>query len=369
MLVCHVVSSLMFGGGQKVALDLASRLADSADTRTLLVLLGNRIAPDWPAINSPWLRVVSYDGRYNRPGSLIGAARGLRQLFRKHDVNIAHSHGWDADVVVGLARRGLSVRHVVHQHILADWAASPRLIHRARRAITRVALRGSNHWIAVSVPVRQSLRRLRWLPQDAVTVISNGVDLERFSPRTDPPRRPRPVIGAAARLARMKGLEFLIEAVALLNDRGPTCDLVIAGSGPERERLADRAQALGVEDRVILRGFCNDMPAFYRGLDIVALPSVSPEGLPLSILEAMACGLPVVSTNLAGVSDVVTEGKTGALVPPGDPAALASALEPLVRSRETRLSMGRAGRLQVETLFAIDGMVRKVSGVYRQVLT
>ena len=120
----------------------------------------------------------------------------------------------------------------------------------------------------------------------------------------------------------MKGLAHLVEAASLLRDRGVDYRIQIAGDGPSRRDLQHLALERGIADRVVWLGHCSDMAAFYRDVDLVALPSVSTEGLPLSILEAMACGLPVVSTVLSGIPEVVVDGVTGRLVRPGDATAL-----------------------------------------------
>ncbi len=364
MLICHVVSGLMYGGGQRVALDLAAQLDRRPGTSTLLVLLGGRVADGFPPIHSEWVQLEAYDGRYNRPGSLGHTARALSRVFRERRPDIAHSHGWDADVVTGLASRWCSIDHVVHQHILADWASSARPVHRARRLVSRVALgRPGTRWIAVSAAVKESLRPLTWLPTDAISVVWNGVDLDRFFQEARLADSRRPMIGTAARLAPMKGLTYLIEAVAELDRRGMPCDLKIAGDGPSRDELISLTARLGLSERVTFLGQQEDMPSFYRSIDIFALPSLA-EGLPLSLLEAMATGLPVVSTTLSGIREVVESGLTGLLVPPRSSYALANALESLVRSKALCGAMGIMGRQRTECCFSLQRAVDQVAGVY-----
>ena len=108
------------------------------------------------------------------------------------------------------------------------------------------------------------------------------------------------------------------------------------------------------------------MPSFYRSLDVLALPSVALEGLPLSILEAMAAGLPVVASQLSGIPEVVVNGVSGTLVPPRDAVALADALEPLVRSEPLRIRMGTEGRRRVESEFSLERMSSRVQALYAQ---
>ncbi len=368
--VYHVVSSLMFGGGQRIALDLVDRLRVDSQLDVRLVTLGARIASEFPPLQPHDAHLPSYDGRYNRPRSLIRAALSLRRLLQARQVDIVHTHGWDCDVIAGLARTGLPIEQVVHQHILAEWANSPTFVHRVRRSLTQAVL-GNRHtsWVTVSHAVKRSLEPLRWLRPSDIRVVLNGVDVARFQPPKTAAKNLVPVIGVAARLAPMKGLEYLVEAVADLKRRGLNCELRIAGEGPLREYLDARSRALDIADRVRFLGHQSDMSRFYESLDVMALPSVASEGLPLSILEAMATGLPVVSTHLSGIPEAVVDGVTGTLVPPRDAGALAAALEPLLRSRGAREDMGRAGRSRIEAEFSFERMSTQVAAIYGDVLT
>jgi len=162
----------------------------------------------------------------------------------------------------------------------------------------------------------------------------------------------------------MKGLEYVIDAVALLRRRGTHCKLRIAGEGPARERLERRVRETALSDSVSLLGHQWNMPAFYQSVDIVALPSVALEGLPLVILEAMAARRPVVATALSGVPEVITDGVTGVIVKPGDEEALADGLAPLLESGERRDRMGNAGHNHVAAQFQLQQMVSQVATIY-----
>jgi len=368
VLICHIVSGLMYGGGQRVALDMAAGLARQPGIRTLLVLLGCRTAKGFPPIDCEWIQLGSYDGRYNRPLPVIRTALALHRVFRSRDVSIAHSHGWDADVITGLACRRLDTQHVAHQHLVAEWAGSPRPVHRARRAVTRLALRHPRtQWIAVSNGVKESLAPLDWLSPDSIRVISNGVDHDRFFQATPTAESRRPTIGVAARLTPSKGVVRLIEAVASLGARGVFCDLRIAGDGPQRPELERLAGTLGLSGQVSFLGLIEDMPRFYQSLDVFVLPSIGPEAQPLTILEAMATGLPVVSTNVPAIPEVVLDGITGNLVTADDSEALADALVPIVQSHPLRLRYGAAARLRAKEAFSATRMIDKVVGIYSHI--
>jgi len=370
VLVSQVVSGLMYGGGQRVALDLAAGLACGPGVQTLIVLLGHRIAKGFPAIGCECIQLATYDGRYNRPLPVMRTAIALHRLLRSRGVSIAHSHGWDADVITGLACRRSDTQHVAHQHLVAEWAASPRPVHCVRRLVTRLALRHPDtQWIAVSNGVKLSLAPLKWLPADSIRVVRNGVDLHRFRQATSTGEGRRTTIGVAARLTPPKGVAHLIEAVALLGGRGLFCDLRIAGDGPQRPQLERLVKLLGLSGQVSFLGLIGEMPLFYQSLDVFVLPSIAPEAQPLTILEAMATGLPVVSTNVPAIPEVVLDGITGSVVTAGDSQALADALAPIVQSKRLQSRFGAAGRLRVEEVFSADRMFGEVAGVYNHIVS
>ncbi len=212
-------------------------------------------------------------------------------------------------------------------------------------------------------------------PSEAITVVPCGVDRERFGadgsvePRT--PGRHRLV--AACRLVERKGLGDLLHALAAL----PDAELHIAGGpdvsqlalDPEAQRLRALARRLGVEDRLALRGRTSreNMPGLLRSADVVVCaPWYEPFGM--VPLEAMACGRPVVATAVGGQIDSVSDGVTGILVPPRDPAALATALRSLLDDPERRSALGRAGVRRVRRLYGFDSIAASTQAVYEDVI-
>jgi glycosyltransferase involved in cell wall biosynthesis len=217
----------------------------------------------------------------------------------------------------------------------------------------------------------------RYLPEGKpVTVVPYGVDMERFRPaETSATARetglgPTLTIGTTARLSYEKGLPDLLRAFALLRARfGERLRLRIAGEGPERERLESLARDLGIGTAVEMRGWLEhaDIPAFLHGLDIFVLASTY-EGFGVSAVEASATGLPVVATDVYGIPDVVADGRTGLLVPPGDPAALAEAMGHLVEDAHRRRSLGRAGREYVAARYDWRTNAAQMDAIYARLL-
>lgn len=232
------------------------------------------------------------------------------------------------------------------------------------------------HLADVVLPVGETVRRRlinRGLPAHRSLAIPNGVNVQRLKETPGAGERIRKahgidaacVVGSMGRFSGGKGFRRLIHALAEV-DR-PEVALLLVGDGPERPSLEAEAERVGVRSRVFFVGWRDDINAYLNAMDIFALPS-DYEGVPRSILEAMATARPVVATEVGGVRDVVHHGRTGYLVPAGDQAALIGALQKLIDQPELRQRFGRAGRKLVESCFSEGMMVRRTLDVYEQLL-
>ncbi|HMC26370.1 MAG TPA: glycosyltransferase family 4 protein [Verrucomicrobiae bacterium] len=198
----------------------------------------------------------------------------------------------------------------------------------------------------------------------------NGIDLERFKPNTTR-KEPFDVILAVGRLQEKKGLRDLITACRLLADSGQEFRCEIVGDGPEEESIGQHIQKLGLEDRVRLAGAQPQervIESFGRAT-VFVLPCVvaangDRDALPTALLEAMAAGLPVVSTRLVGIPEIVEHGQTGLLVPPGDPDELSRAIVQILRDSKLQQAFGQAGRARAEQFFDVRENVRKLRGLF-----
>jgi len=175
------------------------------------------------------------------------------------------------------------------------------------------------------------------------------------------------VVGSARRLVPLKGLVYLIRAVASLRAEFPNLVLEIAGAGPERATLEREAQTLGLSNEVRFLGWVEDLASVLAGWEVFVLPSLE-EDFPIAVLEAMAVGLPVVATAVGGVPELVEDGRTGYLVPPGDSAALADRLRLLLLNPQQAYALGAAGRMRVQDHFSASRMVAQISRIYDRVL-
>lgn len=259
--------------------------------------------------------------------------------------------------------RGLKVVATVRGNEAVSFYGS-----RARRRLALDALRGAHHVIAVSADLRDKLLDALGLPPARVTVIGNGVDPDRFHPMDRrrvlselglPDTATRRVL-AVARLSPEKGLDTLIRAASALP---ADVECLIVGDGPSRSRLTRLARQTGVLARVRFVGErdSSEIANWLNAADLLCCPSRR-EGCPNVVLEAMACGLPVVASRVGGIPDLVRHDALGVLVPPHDAGALAEALREALRRPWDRQAIARHGRARTW-----DDVAREVDGVFRRV--
>ena len=281
-----------------------------------------------------------------------------RRLARHADlVHLNSSAMIGALVGARLARRPV-ILHLRESwsHQARAWAVYGRLIGRLAAAV-----------IANSAAVGAELAALGH--GDMVTVVHNGIP---FRPRRTATPEPNSVV-MVGRINEGKGQQVLVDAIALLRDRGTPVTATIAGDVfPGGERFLDELNAAidarGVRDSVRLPGFVEDVDSLVAAHEIFVLPSVRPEGFGLVLIEAMAQGRPCIASNAGGPREIVLDGRTGILVPPGDAVALADAISRLLADPEERRRLGDAADADVRERFSADRTVNGVEAVYDRVL-
>lgn len=300
------------------------------------------------------------------PRSLLKLVREIRG-FRPH---ILHAHDYKSNVLSMLFGRWFRVPAVTTMHGNVTLGTKLNWYYR----IERWALRRLDHVIAVSPDLFDLALRLR-VPETRLTLVENAIDTVRYrrqDPREECKHRlglapDRLLIGAVGRLQPEKAFPVLIDAAIALFEKGFDVGVVIAGEGPERAVLEEKLRKTAWGDRIRLLGHCNDMLTLYHALDVFVLSSVR-EGLPNVLLEAMALETPVVATRVAGVPRLIADKENGLLVPPGDPLALANAVAALVQDGTLRFRLSAAARATIEQRYSFTERMRKIRGIYDQVL-
>jgi glycosyltransferase involved in cell wall biosynthesis len=329
-LIVHVFPTFAVGGAQVRFAALANRFG--REFRHMVVSLdGNlgcreRLRPDldvtFPAVDAP-------------KGAMLANAWRFRRLLRAWRPDLLVTGNWGA-IEFALANLLPIARHI---HVVDGFGPEERTHQIPRRVLLRrFVLRGS----LVALPSRNLVRiatELWKLPPSSVRYVPNGIDLDRFA--MPDPRAPDrvPVIGTVAALRAEKNIGRLLRAFAAVTQQRP-CRLTIVGDGPERPALEAQAQALGVAARVTFTGHRDDTPALYAGFDVFALTSDT-EQMPLSVIEAMASGLPVAATDVGDVRTMVAA-DNAAFVGALDDAAIAASLATLLDDPARRARIGTA---------------------------
>lgn len=290
------------------------------------------------------------------------AVAGLARLLRERDVDVVHTNTLKAHLLGGLAGRLAGARVVWHvrDHLVSPYlpAAAVPLVRLAARAVP-------HRVVAVSASAARTVGR------PDVLVVRQGVAMPAEATERPPGGPPR--VGLVGRIAPWKGQDVFVAAAARLARQFPDAEFVLAGSalfgeeGYERE-LRAQVTRLGLDDRVRFLGFRDDVWEVYRELDVVVHASTQPEPYGNVVLEAMASRRALVAAAAGGVLELVEDGRTGLLVPPGDPEALADAVGRLLRSPEERSRLADAGRRHVEQRFSLERDARELERVWREVV-
>lgn len=366
MKVLHVLDSFSFGGAENLLVELARHAPAQFDLQVA------SLAPRSQGRNALLGRFTELGleptfFRVNRmldPAGVWDLARQLRKL----EVDVVHAHLEYAATLVPLAARAAGIPCVATLHHDAGdlswtWALRERLAIRIPGRLGRL--------VFVSNAAYRSFERRYGGNTAGWRMIHNGVDLDRYSPSSQAPRplglpADVPVWVKVAALREPKGHLDAIAAWQLVLTDNPTARLVFAGDGPARPRIEQEILARGLTDRVLLAGRVEDVPALLAGAD-GALSASHTEALPTALIEASACALPVVATDAGGTTDVVLEGRTGVLVPPHQPTALAAAVTEVLAAPQQAAEFGHHGRDHVMRTFSMPVWLANLRRLYDEV--
>jgi glycosyltransferase involved in cell wall biosynthesis len=350
--VMFIITNMPVGGAETLLMELARRLDRNRFLPELCCLkrfdaLGEVLSTEIP----------SFTG-------LLAHRWDIRVLWRL--TRLLRQRRIDAVVTVGTGDKMFWGR-------LAAWFAGvpvicsalhctglPERVERLNRLLTPL----TDAFIAVAEPQSRYLAKSEGCPADRIRVIPNGIDTARFQPKQPNESLQQkfgltpetPVVGIVAALRPEKNHELLLRAAALVHERVPTAKYLIVGDGPRRASLEKLTEELSLSDAVRFLGTRRDVPEMMALFQVLALTSHM-EANPVCLLEAMACEKPVVATDVGSISETVSDGQTGYLVPPGDVATLADRLVALLEDRQLAAAMGRSGREKVLARWSTERMV------------
>ncbi|MEV6562521.1 glycosyltransferase family 4 protein [Nocardia sp. NPDC051756] len=354
--ILMVIDSLQIGGTERHLIGLATGLAARGHRVSVACSVGGELRP---ALEQIPVQVITLSSRVvHRRVSVVLAVK-LWKLLRHGNFDIVHAHqvaSATASLVAAMVSR---TPVVVTEHTMAAWRG------RWARCYTRWLYRSAAHCLAVSAPIGERLVHVDRVRAERVTVIPGVI----FPPYPTP-RRPIPepglIVGVLARLHPDKGVEVFLEAVARLTEPVAAW-FVIIGAGPLDHQLRRQATELGLNDRIRFLGARPDGPALIGGLDILVVPSHT-EGSPLVVLEAMGAGVAIIASGVGGIPDQLDQGRAGILVPPADPAALATALTHLINQPHDREQLGANARAHFTDNHHPDRMIVNVQQTYQAIL-
>ncbi|MCW8889141.1 MAG: TIGR03088 family PEP-CTERM/XrtA system glycosyltransferase [Sedimenticola sp.] len=373
-LIAHVIHHLVIGGLENGLVNLINRIPSDEYRHAIICIddysdFSNRIHN-----NSVDVFAIK-----KKPGRDYGAQMRLFKLLKSIKPTILHSRnlsGLNALLPAMLA--GVNIRiHGEHGRDTNDLDGRNKKLQLIRRLHSPLI----QHYIPLSKDLEKYLQNQIGIRSNKITQIYNGVDTDKFKPEgnekvnwsalSDKFNDDSIIIGTVGRFQPVKDQMNLAEGFIRLLSKNPelekTARLVMLGDGSEYKAVLDRIKASGYQNLTWIPGATDDVANFLPGFDIFVLPSLA-EGISNTILEAMACGLPVIATEAGGNPELVENGETGVLVPASNPDAIANQLEIYIKDETLRKKHGAKGRIRIENKFSLDAMVNSYLSVYDRIL-
>ena len=356
--VLHVIDSLDLGGAQ-TALAGMIKYCDRARFEPEVAAMHGR-GVFWETFTALGVPVHSLSPRKWIP---LFVPRFLR-LVRKRRPAIVHCHlfgsNWIAKPMAANAGVPVRINHDQCNDQLRE-------THRAALAMDTVTNRFSSHVCAVSSSTREFLIRRERIPPTRVSLVYNGVDLARFTPRPRVANAGRFVVLGVGRLHPQKNFALFLDAAASVAAKNPDALFRIAGTGPEDAKLRAHAEKLGISSRVEFLGHVADTPALYASADVLLMTSTY-EGTPLAVLEAMATRVAIVARRVDGIAEILEDGGNALLCEGPAPARFAEALDKLFVNPDLRERLVEAAFKKVTASFSAAAMARHVEAIYDRCL-
>jgi glycosyltransferase involved in cell wall biosynthesis len=354
--ILHTEASLGWGGQEIRVLTEARGVIRAGHEVLLAAPAEARIAQEAPRFGVP-VRALPI-GR-KRPGGVVA----LRSLLGDFDVVNTHSSTDTWLVALACATLSGAPPLVRTRHISAPMP---------RNAATRwLYTRATDRIVTTGERLRTQVIDETGVDAARVVSIPTGIDLERFRPGDQAAARSAlglpgdgPIVGIVATLRSWKGHRFLLDALAAMARKDVR--LVVVGDGPQRAALEQRAAQPDLVGRVTFAGNRDDVERWMQAFDLFCLPSYANEGVPQALMQAMACGLAVLSTPVGSIDEIVTDGTSGVLVPPSDARALQAAIERLLGDEAARRELGRQAQATARERFGESLMVERMLAVFRE---
>ena len=363
--VFHLITRLLKGGAEAKTIATIEGLDDYEFT----LGFGAEYDPEQrAAVEALGVETVRFRSmRHYNPATAVVAVGAVARHLHRNDYDIVHTHSTEAGIVGRLAARIAGVPNVVHTVHGVPFASDRNsVLNRFVLACERTVAPWTDVIVTNADVISDEYLERGIGNAGQYQTVYSGIDVDRFSnaePAGDLPGE-RPRIVMIGRMADGKGFDVLLEAIERLRDQDVS--VILVGDGPIRDEIESDIDRRMLGDRVFALGFREDVPSILAASDLFVLPSFR-EGTPRVITEAMAAGLPIVATDIAGIPEQVAHGENGYLVPPGDATELADRIERLHGNDDRRSSFGTASRSRVSR-FEEGKMVAELDSLYRKLI-
>jgi glycosyltransferase involved in cell wall biosynthesis len=359
--VCHLISGDLWAGAEVMACHLLKRLQNSPDLALSVILFNEGHLAGELRRNGLRVHIINEDRN-----SILQISQNIRKFLSTDPPQILHSHRYKENLLAFFASKAFAgCRLITTQHGLPEiQTMRPSLSGKVKSKVNFFILKHYFHKVvAVSDDIQSFFLNNLCFSPNRIKVIHNGINIpaEVSSPST---RRPL-LVGSSGRLFPVKDYPLMVSIARALKRNGDF-SFVLAGEGPERKRVEQAIVACDVADQFHLKGHLDDMNSYYKELDLYLNTSIH-EGIPMTILEAMARGLPVVAPAVGGIVEIVDDGVEGFLVHSRDPEDYAEKCL-LLQDVGLRKQMGQAARKKVEKMFSAEYMTSQYYQLYRDLI-
>ncbi|KKU05859.1 MAG: putative membrane protein [Parcubacteria group bacterium GW2011_GWA2_45_30] len=381
--ILYVITKSVWGGAQRYVFDLATELPRD---KFEVVAASGGSGPLITKLHSAGIRTIDIPA-FQRDIHVIKELQTFWQLFklfRQEKPDIIHLNSSKAGGLGALAAFFYNFLQTTNYKLQATvlftvhgWGFNESRTGWQKFLIklaTRISAAFQNKIILINNADYKAART--FIPERKLWLIPNGIRMPDFLPRREAleffkkntiraPASNTVIIGTIAELTKNKGLFYLIDAINQIKQRTTNNKLqtIIIGEGENRKKLQDQIKQCGLENTIFFTGFIPDAARYLKAFNIFVLPSLK-EGLPYTLLEAMAAGLPTVAANVGGISDIIQNNENGLLIPAADPPALSLALKTLINDTASRIRLGKHAVQTAKTKFALNVMIEKTISLY-----
>lgn len=361
------------GGGPEKTIYLTAKKIDAARFQTHIVYIRAEDDPNFNLMRQNYLEAekegIKYQELFERHSFDLSLVSWLVDYCFRKQIDIVHSHEYKTDVLCWLIRRRIPVKWIATYHL--DYADSFKL--RLYQKLDYWVLRKADWLFTVSESLLKILSRQK-IPPFLLENLPNGIDSDYFNPKKVASNLRKELgifseqilIGVVGRLTPQKNIPLLLRAIQTLIVQGKQVALVLVGDGPATDEVKKTVEQMEIKKWVHFLGFVSDVRSIYKDLDLF-VSSSNQEGMPNSILEAMAMGVPVVATDVGGNAELIENGKEGFLTPAGSLDGLAQSMIKLIEEPLLRKKIAEAARRKIENNFSFEKRVKRLEQVYEQI--